>query len=109
MTFLHELTKRRQARNCCQAVEGIIDSRWCERCKEEFQHLSAIGAAFKKIYNDSGSWGHWEEAKRRLQTITEIPMPKKEEFFAAARDLARRCACSETCGIEKASLARPFV
>ena len=73
-----ELTQKRKAENCCQAVEGFMDNRWCKRCLDEFDRINRLGRCFGKICSGV-TWGHCEEAARRLKIMREIPLPKMEE------------------------------
>ena len=80
-----ELAEKRKAENCCKAVNGFMDKRWCKRCLGEFDHLNTISRYVDKISSGEVTWGHCEEAARRLKTIAEMPMPKMEE---------KSCECS---------------
>ena len=83
----HEFTKLadiRRDEGCCQGVDGLIDSH-CGRCKTRWMHLRRVQLAVDKIFSGEVTWGHCEEAARRLKTIAEMPMPKMEE---------KSCECS---------------
>ena len=74
-----ELTEERQKRKCCEAVEGCVDKRWCKRCLDEFQGINYIKNCVWDIRSGKVTWGHCEEAARRLKIMAEIPLPKMEE------------------------------
>ena len=74
-----ELTQKRKDEKCCDGVEGFMDNRWCESCKTEFQKIKSLKNCVWDIRSGKVSWGHCEEAARRLKTLAEIPLPKMEE------------------------------
>jgi len=60
-------------------VEGCVDKRWCKRCLDEFQGINYIKNCVWDIRSGKVTWGHCEEAMRRLKIMAEIPPPKMEE------------------------------
>ena len=87
-----ELTQKREAEKCCEGVEGFVDNRWCKRCLNEFQGIKSLKACVWDIRSGKVTWGHCEEAARRLKTLAEIPMPKMEEKSCNACQPARKKA-----------------
>ena len=74
-----ELIQKRQAEKCCEAVDGCMDKRWCKRCLDEFQGINFLKNCVWDIRSGKVTWGHCEEATRRLKTLAEIPNPQMED------------------------------
>ena len=87
-----ELIQNRRNRNCCEAVDGLVDKRWCEQCLDEFQGINFIKNGVWDIRSGKVTWGHCEEAARCLKTMAEIPMPQLEEKSCHACQPARKKA-----------------
>jgi hypothetical protein len=85
-TKFGELIKNRKTRKCCEGVEGFVDKRWCELCQTEFRGINFIKNCVWDIRSGKVTWGHCEEAARRLKTLAEIPNPKMEEKSCNACD-----------------------
>ena len=75
------LTEARRARQCCKAVEGFLDKRWCERCLSEFSRLTSMSRCAEKILSGKVTWGHCQEASRQLEKLRDMPTPKMEEKY----------------------------
>ena len=80
-----ELTQKRKAEKCCEGVEGCVDKRWCRRCLDEFQGINYIKNCVWDISSGKVTWGHCEEAARRLKIMAEIPMPQMEQKVCNAK------------------------
>ena len=75
------LTEARRERQCCKAVEGFMDKRWCERCLSEFSRLTSMSRCAEKIRSGKVTWGHCQEASRQLEKLRDMPIPKMEEKY----------------------------
>jgi len=75
------LTEARRERQCCKAVEGFMDKRWCERCLSEFSRLTSMSRCAEKILSGKVTWGHCQEASRQLEKMRDMATPKMEEKY----------------------------
>ena len=86
-----ELTKKRKDENCCKAIDGLVDKNWCKRCLNEFNRINCLVRCYDKI-RGGVTWGHCEEAARRLKIMKEIPTPMMEQKSCDACKRARKKA-----------------
>ena len=76
-----ELTRKRKEKKCCDAVEGLMDRRWCKDCLREFQHLTTVSKYVELVSSGRVTWGHCQEAADRLETLRTMPLPQMEEKY----------------------------
>ena len=85
VTTMHRaLTDKRKAEKCCEALDGLMDDRWCKRCLNEFHHLNRLDRCVHMIASGKVTWGHCEAAAKRLGELKNIVTPKMDEKFCAA-------------------------
>jgi len=85
-----ECRQRRAAEKCCPYIQGFVDGSWCQKCEKEETHLLAVQKKLSLIRSGQVTWGHCEEASRRLKALADMPPPRKEELFCEACEPLRK-------------------
>jgi hypothetical protein len=76
----------RDRMNCCKRVRtSYICSYppWCKPCKDEFAHVQSVSRVAEDLTGGKYTWGHVNEAKRRLDVIASTPNVVKRKRFCA--------------------------
>ena len=82
ITAMHkQRLERRQSEQCCQAIEGWMDNKWCGKCMDDWHHISQLQSAWSTIKRDGLNWGHIQAAKKYMEAIQAQGRPMMQEAF----------------------------
>ena len=80
----------RREEGCCKAVNGIMVSLMCARCKTRWDRLTAVQKAMLNISSGKITWGHCEGAKQILEKISSMAIPKMDERYCQTCEPRRK-------------------
>jgi hypothetical protein len=84
-----ELTQRRLSEKCCEAVDGYMDKKWCQKCINDFSYLNKIQRYIRKLHHGELTWGHCEVIVARHKALL-ANVPTKWELFCKKCEASRK-------------------
>jgi hypothetical protein len=82
ITDMHtQRSERRRSEQCCQAIEGVMDKKWCGKCLDDWDRISQLQRAWSTIKRDDLNWGHIQAAKKYIEVIRARGLPMMQEAF----------------------------